>query len=78
MWDAIPACEFGSIPINLKRYSGADCVDMKAKLDAEIELHSRKSLQFTVVRPGGLTEEPAAGAQAGVLQVGKTRCVPLF
>lgn len=56
----------------------ADTVDMKAKLDAELELHSRKSLQFTVVRPGGLTEEPATGAVAGITQVGQTRQVGPF
>ena len=50
-------------------------VDMKAKYDAEVELHSRKQLQYTVVRPGGLTEEPAGGAEAGITQLGKTRRV---
>jgi hypothetical protein len=47
--------------------------DMEAKLDAELELHSRKSLQYTVLRPGGLTEEPAGGCQMGQVQIGKTR-----
>jgi hypothetical protein len=50
-----------------------DSTDMKAKLDAEIELHRRKQLQFTVVRPGGLTDEPAGGAEAGITQIAKTR-----
>ena len=52
--------------------------DMQAKYDAEVELHSRKALQFTVVRPGGLTDEPAGGAKAGITQVGKTRWVCRF
>jgi len=46
---------------------------MQAKYDAEVELHSRKQLQFTVVRPGGLTDEPAAGADAGFTQLTRTR-----
>lgn len=46
---------------------------MQAKLDAELELHARKSLQYTVLRPGGLTEEPAGGCELGKVQVGKTR-----
>ncbi|WWC59380.1 uncharacterized protein I303_101932 [Kwoniella dejecticola CBS 10117] len=40
---------------------------LDAKLKAEIELHKRKQIQFTVVRPGGLTLEPA-----GKVQLGKT------
>jgi hypothetical protein len=46
---------------------------MQAKYDADVELHRRKAIQFTVVRPGWLTEEPAKGAQAGITQIEKTR-----
>jgi len=28
-------------------------------------LHKRKAIKFTVIRPGGLTQEPAKGAQVG-------------
>ncbi|WVR04547.1 hypothetical protein IAU60_001554 [Kwoniella sp. DSM 27419] len=45
---------------------------MDAKLKAEIELHSRKQIQFTVVRPGGLTDEPAGGVQLGKCHLEKT------
>lgn len=48
-------------------------IDMQAKYDAEVELHTRKTLQFTVLRPGGLTLEPANGVELGITQVGKTR-----
>lgn len=44
---------------------------MKAKYDAERDLHSTK-LQYTVLRPGLLTDEAAAGAEVGVTQMGKT------
>jgi hypothetical protein len=50
-------------------------VDMQAKLDAELELHSRKSIMYTVIRPGGLTDEPAKGCEMGVTQLKKTRYV---
>ncbi|WWC67823.1 uncharacterized protein I206_101740 [Kwoniella pini CBS 10737] len=40
---------------------------LDAKLKAEIELHKRKQIQFTVIRPGGLTLEPA-----GKVELGKT------
>ncbi|WWC87022.1 uncharacterized protein L201_001905 [Kwoniella dendrophila CBS 6074] len=40
---------------------------LDAKLKAEIELHKRKQIQFTVVRPGGLTLD-----SAGQVQLGKT------
>jgi hypothetical protein len=46
---------------------------MQAKYDAELELQSRKSLAFTVIRPGGLTEEEAGGAEVGRTQIKKTR-----
>ncbi|WWD22103.1 hypothetical protein CI109_106592 [Kwoniella shandongensis] len=38
---------------------------MEAKLKAELELHSRKSIKFTVLSPGGLTLEPAGKAVLG-------------
>ncbi|KAK8846837.1 hypothetical protein IAR55_005925 [Kwoniella newhampshirensis] len=38
---------------------------MEAKLKAELELHSRKSIQYTVLAPGGLTLEPACKVQLG-------------
>ncbi len=48
---------------------------MQAKYEAEVELHKRKQIQFTVIRPGGLTDEPSGGVEMGITQVGKTRCV---
>ncbi|WRT64876.1 uncharacterized protein IL334_001812 [Kwoniella shivajii] len=45
---------------------------MKAKLDAELELHTRKQIQYTVIRPGGLTLEPAGGVQLGKTHLQKT------
>jgi hypothetical protein len=48
---------------------------MQAKYDAELELHRRKTLQYTVLRPGGLTEELAGGVEMGLTQIGKTRRV---
>jgi len=45
---------------------------MQAKLDAEIELHSRKALQYTVVRPGFLTLESAKGVEMGILRLRQT------
>lgn len=44
---------------------------MQAKYDAEKDLHNTK-LDFTVLRPGLLTDEPAAGAEVGVTQMGHT------
>lgn len=46
---------------------------MKAKHDAEVELHKRKQIAFTVVRPGGLTDEKAGSAEMGRTHLGKTR-----
>ncbi|ORY27757.1 hypothetical protein BCR39DRAFT_565604 [Naematelia encephala] len=45
---------------------------MKAKYDAELELHSRKALEYTVLRPGWLTLEPAGGVELGKTQIGNT------
>ncbi|WVQ69122.1 uncharacterized protein L199_007337 [Kwoniella botswanensis] len=45
---------------------------LDAKLKAEIELHKRKQIQFTVVRPGGLTIEPAGGVQLGKTHLKQT------
>ncbi len=44
---------------------------MQAKYDAEKDLHLTQ-LDFTVLRPGRLTDEPAAGAEVGVTQLGAT------
>ncbi|OCF37442.1 hypothetical protein I317_05257 [Kwoniella heveanensis CBS 569] len=38
---------------------------LEAKLKAEIELHTRKQIQYTVLRPGNLTLEPAGGVELG-------------
>ncbi|KAI9635353.1 uncharacterized protein MKK02DRAFT_25289 [Dioszegia hungarica] len=46
---------------------------MEAKYDAEVELHRRKQIAFTVIRPGGLTTEPAGGVTMGKTALGKTR-----
>ena len=50
-----------------------DATDMQAKLSAEQELHTRRGLQYTVVRPGALTEEAAGGVEMGTVQLGNTR-----
>lgn len=47
--------------------------DCEAKYDAEVELHKRKSIKFTVIRPGGLTLEPAKGATVGRTHLKSTR-----
>ncbi|WOO82779.1 UPF0659 protein [Vanrija pseudolonga] len=37
-----------------------------AKRDAEVELHKRKNIDYTVLRPVRLTDEPAGGATLGL------------
>lgn len=44
-----------------------------AKYDAEVELHKRKSIAWTVIRPGGLSDAKAGGAQIGQLGTKRTR-----
>lgn len=46
----------------------------QAKYDAEVELHKRKQIAYTVIRPGTLTSEPAAnkGVKMGRTHIGKT------
>jgi hypothetical protein len=51
---------------------------MKAKYDAEVELHRRKAISYTVIRPGALTTEPAKGVTMGRTAVEKTRYVVLL
>lgn len=46
---------------------------MKYKRLADIDLHKRKSLKFTIVRPGGLTDEAAHGVEIGKPQLGSVR-----
>ncbi|WVQ84157.1 hypothetical protein IAT38_006304 [Cryptococcus sp. DSM 104549] len=43
---------------------------MQAKLDAELNLHTRKSIDYTVLRPGHLTTEPESGASIGKVHIG--------
>lgn len=50
----------------------ADPADMQAKYEAEVELHARKQLAYTVIRPGGLTLEPAKGCTMGRTPLVKT------
>ncbi|KAK4689834.1 hypothetical protein P7C73_g299, partial [Tremellales sp. Uapishka_1] len=45
---------------------------MKAKYDAEVELHHLKQIQFTVIRPGGLTDAAAGGAVMGKTRLQQT------
>ncbi|KAL7418569.1 hypothetical protein Q5752_007027 [Cryptotrichosporon argae] len=45
---------------------------MQAKYDVELDLHGRTRLQYTVVRPAGLTEEPAGGCVMGLTQLTTT------
>ena len=47
-------------------------VDYEAKFRAEVDLHKRKALKYTVLRPGLLTEEKAGGAEVGQTQLGQT------
>ena len=58
----------------------ADLQDCQAKYDAEVELHKRKQIAYTVIRPGTLTSEPAAnkGVKMGRTHIGKTRSVSLL
>lgn len=44
---------------------------MKYKRMADQELYRRKALRFTIVRPGGLTDEPAQGVEVGRPQLGR-------
>lgn len=44
---------------------------MEAKYDAEKALH-KTQLDFTVLRPGRLTDEVSGGAEVGVTQMGAT------
>ena len=53
-------------------HAAADTPDMQAKHMAEQELHARKSIDFTVIRPGRLTDEPASGIDLGITQVTAT------
>ncbi|BEJ17559.1 hypothetical protein CspHIS471_0609600 [Cutaneotrichosporon sp. HIS471] len=57
----------------VKRFIMISAVDvhMQAKYDAEKALHDTE-LEYTVLRPGGLTDEPAAGAEVGVTQLKTT------
>jgi hypothetical protein len=82
MWKAIPACACSRLSPSLHHSevrgveglrSVLSEIDMQAKYDSEVELHTRKTLQYTVLRPGGLTLEPAGGVELGITQVGKTR-----
>jgi hypothetical protein len=83
MWGAIPKCEsfyqhllrtMIALPGRDHLYT-ADLADMEAKYDAEVELHRRKQIAFTVIRPGGLTTESAGGVTMGKTALGKTRWV---
>ncbi|WVO14092.1 hypothetical protein L204_101720 [Cryptococcus depauperatus] len=58
--------------LNSGKYWEAIGSYMQAKLDAELDLHTRTSIDYTVLRPGMLTPEPAAGVNLGKLHIGKT------
>ncbi|BEI80664.1 hypothetical protein CcaverHIS002_0111930 [Cutaneotrichosporon cavernicola] len=54
-----------------KRMWGAIGTYMQAKYDADKALHATE-LEYTILRPGGLTDEPAGGAEVGVTQLKTT------
>lgn len=51
---------------------------MQAKLDAELNLHTRSKIDYTVIRPGNLTTEPAGGAVMGRTHMTHTSWVDCF
>jgi hypothetical protein len=66
VWEGIGRCMSPPLSISLLTFT-----DMQAKYDADKALHGTQ-LAFTILRPGRLTEEPAAGAQVGRTQMGTT------
>jgi len=70
MWEAIGKCEYMYSNSHIFQAYRLDC---EAKYDAEVELHKRKAIKFTVIRPGGLTQDPAKGAQVGKTHLKSTR-----
>ncbi|KAJ9110871.1 hypothetical protein QFC19_001380 [Naganishia cerealis] len=45
---------------------------MKWKREADLDLHRRKALQYTIIRPGGLIDEPTNGkCELGTPQLGR-------
>ncbi|KAJ9126024.1 hypothetical protein QFC24_002296 [Naganishia onofrii] len=45
---------------------------MKWKREADLDLHRRKALQYTIIRPGGLVDEPTNGkCELGTPQLGR-------
>lgn len=71
MIKAIPLCTCTARPSCYVADQGG--TDYEAKLKSELELRKRRALKFTVIRPGGLTLEPAGGVELGRTQVKKTR-----
>lgn len=57
-----------------KQYQ-ADPQVVEAKYQAEYHLRSLPELEYTIIRPGGLTDKPAEGARMGKVGVGSTRYV---
>lgn len=54
---------------------------MHYKRLADLDLHARKSLQYTIIRPGGLTDDPTDGkCELGTPQLGRvvSRHLPLL
>jgi hypothetical protein len=51
-------------------------IEMNTKLEVEIELRKRKSLAYTVLRPGRLTLVGARGVDMGRTGLNTTRDVP--
>ncbi|WVQ84158.1 hypothetical protein IAT38_006305 [Cryptococcus sp. DSM 104549] len=51
-------------------YWGAIGAYFQAKLDADLNLRARKTIDYTVIRPGLLSAEPAGGASIGKLHLG--------
>lgn len=74
MYKAIPTCEYdqNSSGSSLFPHSYHPSTDMKWKREADLDLHRRKALQYTIIRPGGLVDEPTNGkCELGTPQLGK-------
>ncbi|KAJ9101240.1 hypothetical protein QFC21_003459 [Naganishia friedmannii] len=57
---------------SLAKASIIRATDLKWKREADLDLHRRKALQYTIIRPGGLVDEPTNGkCELGTPQLGR-------
>jgi biliverdin reductase/flavin reductase len=49
------------------------CLVVNAKYEAEHHLRQIKHINYTIIRPGGLSNDDATGAKLGKVGVGLTR-----